>query len=62
VVEQDVEFLLNLADRLYLIEGGKVVLERDAEHPDTLEHEQIMQMYFGGSDRSALAHVMEDDR
>jgi len=45
VVEQDVEFLLTLADRLYMIEHGEVVREIEKAHaPD---HEEIMQMYFG---------------
>ena len=45
VVEQDVELLLSLSDRLYLIEHGEVVREIGTENtPDTAE---IMQMYFG---------------
>lgn len=46
VVEQDVEFLLALTDRLYLIEHGEVTRHIDREHaPD---HAEIMQLYFGG--------------
>ncbi|UYV35758.1 ABC transporter ATP-binding protein [Rhodobacteraceae bacterium D3-12] len=45
VVEQDVELLLALADRLYLIEHGEVVREIAKENaPD---HQEIMNMYFG---------------
>lgn len=45
VVEQDVELLLSLADRLYLIEHGEVVREIAKENaPD---HQEIMNMYFG---------------
>ncbi|MDX2482462.1 MAG: ABC transporter ATP-binding protein [Pseudodonghicola sp.] len=45
VVEQDVEFLLALTDRLYLIEQGEVAREIDRDNaPD---HKAIMDMYFG---------------
>jgi branched-chain amino acid transport system ATP-binding protein len=45
VVEQDVEFLMTLADRLYLIEHGEVVREIDrANAPD---HDEVMRLYFG---------------
>lgn len=45
VVEQDVEFLLGVSDRLYLIEQGEVQREIDKAHsPD---HQEIMDMYFG---------------
>lgn len=45
VVEQDVEFLLSLTQRLYLIEHGEVAREIDRAHaPD---HQEIMDMYFG---------------
>lgn len=45
VVEQDVEFLLDLSNRLYLIEQGEVGREIDRDHsPD---HKEIMDMYFG---------------
>ncbi len=59
VVEQDVEFLLNLTDRLYLIEEGQIALEQTQES-GALEHEQIMEMYFGGTDRNILAELAED--
>lgn len=45
VVEQDVEFLLELADRLYLLEHGEITREIDrANAPD---HQEIIEMYFG---------------
>ncbi|MDU9005307.1 ABC transporter ATP-binding protein [Sedimentitalea todarodis] len=45
VVEQDVELLLSLADRLYLIEHGEV--EREIGQDDAPDHQEIMEMYFG---------------
>jgi branched-chain amino acid transport system ATP-binding protein len=45
LVEQDVEFLLALADHLYMINHG--VVAHDVASHDRLDHEQIMQMYFG---------------
>ena len=45
VVEQDIEFLMSLTDRLYLIEHGEVIREIDrANSPD---HDEVMQLYFG---------------
>jgi branched-chain amino acid transport system ATP-binding protein len=45
VVEQDVEFLLSLTDRLYLVEHGAVVREIDRDNaPD---HAEVMKLYFG---------------
>ena len=45
LVEQDIEFLMSLTDRLYLIEHGEVVREIDrANSPD---HDEVMQLYFG---------------
>ncbi|MDA4847646.1 ABC transporter ATP-binding protein [Hoeflea poritis] len=45
IVEQDVEFLLSLTQRLYMIEHGEVVREIDGDNaPD---HDAIMQLYFG---------------
>ena len=46
LVEQDVEFMLELTDRFYLIEDGKVALEGAN---DTIDHQEILSMYFGAS-------------
>ncbi|MCY3982738.1 MAG: ABC transporter ATP-binding protein [Roseovarius sp.] len=45
VVEQDVELLLSLSDRLYLIEHGEVTREIGEEN--TPDQREIMHMYFG---------------
>lgn len=45
LVEQDIEFLLALADRLYMIEHGEVV--REIEQANAPDHEEIMALYFG---------------
>ena len=45
VVEQDVEFLLALTQRLYMIEHGAVV--REIDRNDGLDHTEVMQLYFG---------------
>ena len=45
LVEQDVEFLVSLTDRLYMISHGAVTL--DIASTDRLDHGEIMQMYFG---------------
>ncbi|MGI9506968.1 MAG: ABC transporter ATP-binding protein [Geminicoccaceae bacterium] len=45
VVEQDVEFLLRAADRLYFIEQGEVV--RTIDRAEMLDHAEIMELYFG---------------
>lgn len=45
VVEQDVEFLLSLTDRLYLIEHGEVV--REINRQNAPDHEEVMRLYFG---------------
>lgn len=49
LVEQDVEFMLDLTDRLYLIESGEAVLETT---PDGVDNEEILKMYFGGGGRT----------
>jgi len=46
LVEQDVEFMLELTDRFYLIEDGQVALEGAN---DTIDHQEILAMYFGAS-------------
>jgi len=45
VVEQDVEFLLTLAQDLYMINHGEVVQRLSAD--DDIDHGEIMKMYFG---------------
>jgi branched-chain amino acid transport system ATP-binding protein len=45
VVEQDVEFLLGLANRLILIDHGSAVREFSAA--SSIGHDEIMDMYFG---------------
>jgi len=45
VVEQDVEFLLALTQRLYMIEHGAVA--REIDRNDGLDHAEVMQLYFG---------------
>jgi len=44
LVEQDVDFMLELADRVYLIEGGRVASETT---PDGVDEVEILDMYFG---------------
>lgn len=46
VVEQDVEFLLSLTQRLYMIEHGTVV--REIDRSVGFDHAEVMQLYFGG--------------
>ena len=45
LVEQDVEFLVSLTDRLCMINHGAVTLNVTAD--ERLDHAEIMQMYFG---------------
>ncbi len=45
VVEQDVELLLSLTDRLYMVEHGAVI--RQIEKTNAPDHREIMKMYFG---------------
>jgi len=45
LVEQDVEFLLSLIQRLVMIDHGEAKMEISAE--EGLRHDQIMAMYFG---------------
>ena len=47
VVEQDVEFLLDLVDHLYLINHGEVAAE--LKPGEMINDEAIMEMYFGKS-------------
>ncbi|MEM5478088.1 ABC transporter ATP-binding protein [Pacificibacter sp. AS14] len=48
IVEQDVDFLLTLTDRLYLIDHGTV--EREIAADNAPDHAEIVKMYFGAED------------
>ncbi len=45
IVEQDVEFLMSLADRLYLVEHGEIV--REIDRANAPGHDEVMRLYFG---------------
>lgn len=45
LVEQDIEFLLALTQRLVMIEHGEVV--REIDRADAPDHAEIMRLYFG---------------
>lgn len=45
LVDQDVEFLVGLTDRLCLLEQGAIVFETESRA--SLDHEEIMALYFG---------------
>jgi branched-chain amino acid transport system ATP-binding protein len=45
VVEQDVEFLLELSQHLYLVNHGEIATE--IQPGQTMDHGEIMSMYFG---------------
>jgi branched-chain amino acid transport system ATP-binding protein len=45
VVEQDVEFLLELSQHLYLVNHGQVATE--IKPGQSMDHGEIMRMYFG---------------
>ena len=51
LVEQDMQFMLELTDRLYLIEQGKVVLESTA---DSVDNSQVLERYFGRSQKAVV--------
>ena len=44
VVEQDLEFLQRLSNRMYMLNHGEITREFDSSVP--LDHERIMEMYF----------------
>lgn len=46
VVDQDIEFLLGLTDRLYLLEGGRIALETSSQ--SAFDDRDILSIYFGG--------------
>ncbi|MDX2005414.1 MAG: ABC transporter ATP-binding protein [Meiothermus sp.] len=45
LVEQDIEFLLALTDRLFMVDHGEVT--REVRSETGLDHAQIMDLYFG---------------
>ncbi len=45
VVEQDVEFLLDIVDHLYLVNHGQIATE--IRPGESMNHQEIMEMYFG---------------
>jgi branched-chain amino acid transport system ATP-binding protein len=47
VVDQDVDLLLGLCDRLYLLEQGRITL--DVTDRRQLQHEDVLQRYFGSA-------------
>ncbi|MGD0612304.1 MAG: ABC transporter ATP-binding protein [Anaerolineales bacterium] len=51
LVEQDLEFLLALTDRLLLVQEGRIVLEKTHASSE-IEHARILEMYFGGLDQA----------
>jgi branched-chain amino acid transport system ATP-binding protein len=49
VVDQDIELLLGVCQRLYFIENGRVTLE--TEEGAVIDRAQILEMYFGAANR-----------
>jgi branched-chain amino acid transport system ATP-binding protein len=47
VVDQDIDMLLGLCDRLYLIEQGRVAL--DVADPSQIQHQDVLKRYFGSA-------------
>ncbi len=47
VVDQDIDMLLGLCDRLYLIEQGRVAL--DVSDPSQIQHQDVLKRYFGSA-------------
>jgi branched-chain amino acid transport system ATP-binding protein len=45
VVDQDIEFLLRVTDRLYLLEQGRIALE--ADDGEALDRAKVLDSYFG---------------
>lgn len=45
LVDQDIELLMKLTDRLYLLEGGNIKL--DIKKDKMFRHEDVLNMYFG---------------
>jgi branched-chain amino acid transport system ATP-binding protein len=49
VVDQDIELLLGVCERLYFVENGQVSLE--TEEGAVIDRKQILEMYFGAASR-----------
>lgn len=47
IVDQDVEFLLSLTSKLYLLESGRVALETSPE--GDFDDREVFKLYFGGA-------------
>ena len=47
LIDQDIDFLLQLTQRLYLLERGSIVLERRSDEP--VDDQEILSIYFGTS-------------
>lgn len=47
VIDQDVDLLLGICDRLLLVENGRV--ELDVTDKSTLDHKNVVERYFGGA-------------
>jgi branched-chain amino acid transport system ATP-binding protein len=47
VVDQDIDMLLGLCDRLYLIEQGQVTL--DVTDRSQIQHQEVLRRYFGSA-------------
>jgi branched-chain amino acid transport system ATP-binding protein len=60
LVEQDIEFLLALTDRLLLMQEGQIVLEK-THASDEIEHAKILAMYFGGIDQAEPDQALRGD-
>jgi branched-chain amino acid transport system ATP-binding protein len=45
LIDQDIEFLIQLTQRLYLLERGSIVLERKSD--ELLDDQEILSIYFG---------------
>jgi branched-chain amino acid transport system ATP-binding protein len=47
VVDQDIDMLLGLCDRLYLVEQGRVAL--DVVDRNSIQHQDVLKRYFGSA-------------
>ncbi len=60
LVEQDVDFVLALTDRLYLLRDGSIMFEGNRDQ--MLKDVQLQQMYFGKIDDMRLNRARESSR